>query len=153
MFTHLKRRLGVLAAVAVLGALVPVMSSSPVSAAPATTAVTALTLSDGASFKACPTSAAVPSAGFTDTTDTAVDCLKYYGITSGTTDTTFDPTGSVTRWQMALFITRTLDKANTVLPTAPTRGSPTSAAKPPIFSWRSTSSSSWGSPSVLTPLA
>ncbi|SVA88477.1 uncharacterized protein METZ01_LOCUS141331 [marine metagenome] len=122
MFTHLKRRLGVLAAVAVLGALVPVMSSSPVSAAPATTAVTALTLSDGASFKACPTSAAVPSAGFTDTTDTAVDCLKYYGITSGTTDTTFDPTGSVTRWQMALFITRTLDKANTVLPTGADQG-------------------------------
>ena len=122
MFTHLKRRLGVLAAVAVLGALVPVMSSSPVSAAPATTAVTALTLSDGAAFKACPTSAAVPSAGFTDTTDTAVDCLKYYGITSGTTDTTFDPTGSVTRWQMALFITRALDVANTALPTGADQG-------------------------------
>ena len=123
MLSNLRRRLGVIAAVSVLAALVPVLSSSPVSAAPATTAISTLAGLDAeASYLACPASASIPSAGFSDTTDSAVDCLKYYGIVNGTTDTTYSPADSVTRWQMALFLTRTLDVANTVLPTGADQG-------------------------------
>ncbi|SVB82625.1 uncharacterized protein METZ01_LOCUS235479, partial [marine metagenome] len=115
MISHFRRRVGVLAAVAVLAALVPTLATSTASAAPATTAITALTVDAPALFSACPASANIPSAGFTDTTDTAVDCIKYYGITSGTTATTYSPTDSVTRWQMALYMTRLLDVANVTL--------------------------------------
>ena len=121
MFSNTRRRIGVLAAVAVLAALVPTLATSPVSAAPATTAITVATEA-AAGFKACPTSANIPSAGFTDTTDTAVDCLKYYGITSGTTATTYSPTDTVTRWQMALYMTRLIDVANVALGTGADQG-------------------------------
>ena len=103
MFSHLKRRMGVIAAVAVLAALTPALSTSVASAAPATTATLA---ADTTTLEACPASASIPSAGFTDTTSTAVDCIKYYGITQGATATTYEPAGSVPRWQMALFLTR-----------------------------------------------
>ena len=99
------------------------LSSSPASAAPAATAITTLAGLDAeATYLACPASANIPSAGFTDTTDSAVDCLKYYGIVNGTTETTYSPADSVTRWQMALFLTRTLDVANTTLPTGADQG-------------------------------
>lgn len=57
--------------------------------------------------------AGVPDAGFVDVAPTSVhkadiDCLKAFGITSGTSPTTYDPYGSVSRWQMALFMTRTV---------------------------------------------
>ena len=103
MLSHLKRRFGVFAALAVLAALTPALSTSVASAAPATTATAA---GDTTTLSACPTNASIAAAGFTDTTSTDVDCIKYYGITSGTTATTYDPTGSVTRGQMALFLTR-----------------------------------------------
>jgi len=103
MLSHLKRRMGVIAAVAVLAALTPALSTSVASAAPATTATAA---ADVTYLEACPASASIPSAGFTDTTSTAVDCIKYYGITQGVTATTYEPAGSVPRWQMALFLTR-----------------------------------------------
>jgi hypothetical protein len=35
-----------------------------------------------------------------------INCLAYYGITTGMTADTYDPGGHVTRWQMALFLTR-----------------------------------------------
>src|SRR5262249_14463122 len=52
---------------------------------------------------------------FTDVTD-AFFCpfvleIFYLGITTGTTPTTFDPTGTVTRLQMAAFLSRTVDAA------------------------------------------
>jgi len=47
-----------------------------------------------------------PAAGFTDTTSTDVDCIKMFGITQGATATTYDPTGNIPRWQMALFLSR-----------------------------------------------
>ena len=112
MLSHFKRRLGVVAAVAVLAALVPTLSTSVASAAPATTPTSA---GDGASYSACPASASIPSAGFTDTTSTDVDCIKYYGITTGATATTYDPTASVPRWQMALFMTRAASKMGVTL--------------------------------------
>lgn len=58
----------------------------------------------------CPST--IPSSGFTDiggfdaTTQLAINCLVHYGITQGTSATTFTPNGSVSRWQMALFLTR-----------------------------------------------
>jgi len=71
------------------------------------------TANDPATFSACPTAAipagetvAIPAAGFSDITATAVDCIKYYGITKGTTATTYSPLDTVSRWQMALFLTR-----------------------------------------------
>ena len=104
MLSHLKRRIGVLTAVTVMAALVPVLSSSTVSAAPLTTAANP---TNASTYSACPTSANIPSAGFTDTTSTDVDCIAYYGITTGVTATTYEPAASVPRWQMALYLTRT----------------------------------------------
>ena len=110
MLSHFKRRLGALAALAVLAAMVPTVTSTPAaSAAPATTAITAATIGGSlartADYLACPTGAA-SAAGFTDTTSTAVDCLAMFGITKGTTATTYSPDDSVPRWAMALYITR-----------------------------------------------
>ena len=123
MLSHLRRRIGVLTAVAVLAALVPTLSTvSPVSAAPATTAITAATLDAAATYSACPTVAGIPSAGFTDTTDAAVDCIAYYGITTGVTATTYEPTASVTRWQMALYLTRAHTETGGTLGTGADQG-------------------------------
>jgi len=60
---------------------------------------------DLAVFSACP-AGVPPATGFTDTESADVDCIKYYGITNGTTATTYSPLDTVTRWQMALFLTR-----------------------------------------------
>ena len=54
--------------------------------------------------------------GFTDVSMSsvhydAINCLAHYGITTGKTADTFDPGSSVTRSQMALFLTRAADKA------------------------------------------
>ena len=112
MFSHLKRRFGVLAAVAVMAALVPVLSTSSASAAPMLVAAKG---ADPATYSACPTNASVPSAGFTDTTSTDVDCIAYYGITTGVTATTYEPSANIPRWQMALYLTRTASKAGHTL--------------------------------------
>ncbi|SVC90612.1 uncharacterized protein METZ01_LOCUS343466, partial [marine metagenome] len=55
--------------------------------------------------KTCPGTSA-PAAGFTDTTATDVDCIKMYGITTGKTATTYDPSGTISRQDMARFIHR-----------------------------------------------
>ena len=102
MISHLKRRIGVLTAVAVLAALVPTLSVSPASAAVSTTA---LLITEGSTYSACPTGSA-GAAGFTDTTSTDVDCIKMHGITTGVTATTYEPSSSIPRWQMALYLTR-----------------------------------------------
>jgi len=124
MLSHLKRRISVFAAVAVLCAGVPALTSvSPASAAPATTAITTVAgLAGEATYLTCPASADIPSAGFTDTTSTDVDCLAYYGITKGTTATTYEPTASVPRWAMALYLTRTLTEAGATLGTGADQG-------------------------------
>jgi hypothetical protein len=54
----------------------------------------------------------IASSGFTDitnhdvTTQRAIDCLAVHNITKGTSPTTFNPSGTVPRWQMALFLVR-----------------------------------------------
>ena len=92
----------------------------------ASTVVTASPVSDHtandlAMFDACPASV-ITSTGFTDTTSVDVACVKYYGITLGTTATTFSPIDPVPRWQMALFLTRMVVPAGATLPSGVDQG-------------------------------
>jgi len=112
MFSTMKRRIGVLSAIAVLAALVPALATSAVSAAPLTVAANP---TNGSTYSACPGSAGIASAGFTDTTSTDVDCIAYYGITTGVTATTYEPAANIPRWQMALYLTRTATEAGITL--------------------------------------
>ena len=79
------------------------------------------TPNDPAVFDACPASI-ITSAGFTDTTSPDVACVKYYGITKGTTETTFSPLDPVSRWQMALFLTRMVVPTGKALPSGTDQG-------------------------------
>ena len=119
MLSHLKRRIGVVTAIAVLAAFVPALTTSPASAAASTTLVTVV--SDPATYSACPTGSAA-AAGFTDTTSTDVDCIKMYGITTGVTATTYEPTANVARWQMALYLTRMAGPTQVTLGTGADQG-------------------------------
>lgn len=72
----------------------------------------------------------VPDAGFPDVSGqfvNEINCLAAYGITQGKADGTYDPTGKVRRWQMALFIHRLATAADAQLaavdlPTASDQG-------------------------------
>ena len=74
----------------------------------------------------CP--ASTPSAGFTDiggldaTTQTAINCLFAFGITTGTSATTYSPNDTITRWQMALFLVRQAADHGIVIPAATGQG-------------------------------
>ncbi|HSJ27534.1 MAG TPA: S-layer homology domain-containing protein, partial [Acidimicrobiia bacterium] len=74
----------------------------------------------------CPSS--TPSAGFTDiggldaTTQLAINCLVDYGISNGTSATTYSPAGEVSRWQMALFLTRQAEVHGITLPSGADQG-------------------------------
>ncbi len=72
------------------------------------------TANDLPMFSACPTGP-ITTAGFSDTTSADVDCIAYYGITKGTTATTYSPDDQVSRWQMALFLTRMAGPAGITL--------------------------------------
>ena len=113
MLSHLKRRMGVVTAVAVMAALVPVLAASPASAAASATTQAKADTTLG--VEACPTSAGIASAGFSDTTSTDVDCIKSFGITTGVTADLYEPDGTVPRWQMALFLTRMATKMGVTL--------------------------------------
>jgi SpoIID/LytB domain protein len=54
--------------------------------------------------------------GLSDEAVTAINQVKQLGITTGTSATTFDPSSNVTRWQMALFLTRSYTVIGQVLP-------------------------------------
>lgn len=63
-----------------------------------------------ASFDACPEDI-IPSAGFVDVprldpSAADIDCITYYGVTGGTSPTTYSPGDPVTREHMALFLAR-----------------------------------------------
>jgi hypothetical protein len=79
------------------------------------------TPNDLAVFDACPASL-ITAAGFTDTTSPDVACIKHYGITKGTTATTYSPIEFVSRWQMALFLTRMVVPAGATLPSGVDQG-------------------------------
>ena len=108
MLSHLKRRVALLSALLLAATTLALVPASPAFAAVKTPLARA-------QFSACPASASIPAAGFTDTTSTDVDCVAYYGITTGTTATTYSPTESVARWQMALFLTRAAVPAGVTL--------------------------------------
>ena len=88
--------------VARLTALAMVASIMVIGAAPASAAID--------TSATCPSSTA--SAGFTDIaaysadTQLAINCLVAYEISQGTSATTYSPAMEVSRWQMALFLTR-----------------------------------------------
>ena len=79
-----------------------------------------------AATAACP--ATLPGSGFNDlgglTIETveAINCLKYYAITTGITSTAFNPNGDVLRWQMALFLTREAVDMGITLPSGVSQG-------------------------------
>lgn len=79
-----------------------------------------------ARYSACVGPAAV-DAGFTDvatgsTHDAAINCIAYYGITKGTTATTFAPNQTISRWQLAVMLQRAAGPAGVTLPEAADRG-------------------------------
>ena len=113
-----RSRLAALAVLALVGSLLAV------SAAPAAAA------GDGevtykAKYSACVGGATV-DAGFEDMVgsfaEDAANCLAYYGITTGTSEGMFSPNASVTRLQMALFLSRAAGPAGAVLPAATDQG-------------------------------
>ena len=74
----------------------------------------------------CP--ASTPNAGFTDIAafgadvQLAINCLFAFGITTGTTATTYSPNGTVLRWQMALFLVRQAADHGITIPAAASQG-------------------------------
>ena len=103
------------------GAVLAVLCAAAVSAA-----VGPARAQDGdaqASSRACPDS--IEAAPFTDVsslddeTRAAIDCVAHYGVSRGTTATTFSPAEPVTRAQMARFLMRTAEALGLSLPENP----------------------------------
>jgi len=72
---------------------------------------------------ACP-SAMVPASPFTDVGPTharAVSCLAWWDVAAGTTATTFAPTETVTRGQLASFVARSIEFSGGSLPDGSTQ--------------------------------
>lgn len=90
-------------------------------AAPAHVAPTAHAAAQATS--ACPDPRQLPPSPFEDVTGgahrAAITCAAWYGLTNGTSDTTFGPGRAVRRDQMASFLTRALAAADVPLPTRP----------------------------------
>lgn len=61
-------------------------------------------------------------AGLPENVQAAIERLAREGITKGTSATTFDPDGPVTRWQMAVFLDRILDAVDPSEPLFPSGG-------------------------------
>ena len=100
MFTTLKYRRYV-AVLATLAMVASVLVAAPAVAADPEADFPAM-------FDAC---LDAPSSGFEDVPASHanagdIDCIAYYGITQGTSATTYSPSMAVTREQMALFLTR-----------------------------------------------
>ena len=78
---------------------------------------------DGAGAFVPPCQAAVPTGSFIDVDPASVhaadiDCVADAGITVGVGEGRFDPTGTVTRWQMALFLVRTAQHLGVSVPSS-----------------------------------
>ena len=118
-----KRRSGwaVLAAAAMVAALLAVVGASPAAAAEQNADAQA-------TWTAC-LGPAKADQGFDDVSMSGtashyanINCLAYYGITTGKTADTYDPGSNVTRSQMALFLTRTANVAGVDLGDAMDQG-------------------------------
>jgi len=76
--------------------------------------------------EACPSN--LPGGGFNDLAGMspdaidAIDCVAHYEIAQGTNATNFNPNGTVQRWQMALFLTRTVTSLGFNLPSGTSQG-------------------------------
>ena len=111
MLTSMKKNLGLLLVVATLSAvtaLVPSTAGAAPSIVPNANTILdpGTTPTDKETYLACPAGSAA-SAAFTDHSGDDVDCIKMFGITQGKGDgTTYDPTGSISRQDMARFIHR-----------------------------------------------
>jgi hypothetical protein len=109
MLTNIKKRSALLVTLAVVCASLAVAPGTASAQSKVPNAGTSLdnhsVPANEAITTACPMSSA-PAAGFTDTTSTDVDCIKMFGITQGTTATTYEPDANIPRWQMALFLHR-----------------------------------------------
>ena len=100
--SHFRRPIGVLAGLSLLASLL-VAVPGPIKAADPQPDYLA-------SFEACPEDV-IPSADFSDVSarhENAedIDCIAYYGITRGTSATTYSPENPVIREHMALFLVR-----------------------------------------------
>jgi hypothetical protein len=104
-----RRTVVVLAVVAMVAALIAL----PVAPAAAAT-------------DACP--ASTPSANFTDlgglssAAVDAINCVAFYGISSGTSATTFSPNLELPRWQMALFLVASAEVMGVDMPDGSDQG-------------------------------
>ena len=109
---------------ALLGAFAMVASVLAVGASPAS--ATPGRADGAAAYSACVGPAAV-DAGYTDvaigsTHDAAINCIAYYGITQGTSATTFSPNRTIPRWQLAVMLQRAAGPAGAVLGAAADQG-------------------------------
>lgn len=68
--------------------------------------------------------------GLSQETVDAIDCLVFFGISNGTSPGMFSPFTDVTRWQMALFLTRQAQVEGVVLPDGSDQGFVDIAAYP-----------------------
>jgi SpoIID/LytB domain protein len=74
-----------------------------------------------------PCDAPSPVAGFSDVDPESphfgdINCLAELGITAGTSPTTYEPLGLVSRWQMAIFLVRTAEVLGIELPDGADQG-------------------------------
>ena len=109
---------------ALLGVFAMVASTLAVGASSATAA--AGNAEAAADFSAC-VGPAMAAKGYTDvaagsTHEAAINCIAYYGITKGTTATTFAPGQTISRWQLAVMLQRAAGPANVDLPEAQDQG-------------------------------
>lgn len=112
-----RSRIAILAVVSVIASLFT-LAALPASAATGD-------VEAAAEWSAC-VNAATEDAGFGDTTghfaDAWIDCIAHYGVTTGTTATTYSPGQAVTRAQMALFLIRAAGPAGISVPAATDQG-------------------------------
>ena len=111
-------RWAAMVAASMVFSLLALASPPPVGAVPGEADATA-------EYSAC-VGPATQSYGFTDMVgsfaEEAANCLAHYGITRGTTATTYSPRAGITRVQMALFMTRAAGPAGITLPAVRDQG-------------------------------
>ncbi len=109
-----------LAVLAVLGLIAALLAVNP---RQATADADNPDVDNPAEYSAC-VGAASADAGFEDiegiSGEDAINCLAHYNIAQGRTETMFSPVETITRWQMALFLSRAAGPAGVVLPASPT---------------------------------
>ena len=108
-----------LAVLAVLGLIAALLAVNP---RQATADADNPDVDNPAEYSAC-VGAAAADAGFEDTEgisgEDAINCLAHYGIAQGRTETMFSPRETISRWQMALFLSRAAGPAGVILPASP----------------------------------